>query len=139
MTINYQKLESWDDEFIFVELSVQVVLYDLNQEKQGGYVADLNIDNFENEFYHVVDNARLNDTDFLSSCLYTNTNDTQMHLTMKLISAIINYKNKTTLNNYIDLLVFTYTNNDHFTLLNNWNYPNYFKATFLIISSGNYI
>lgn len=81
-------------------------------------MADLHTDNFENEFYHVIDSAGLNDTGILSGCLYTDGNDTWTHPTMKLVSAVTNYKNKVILNKHIDLPVLTYTNNGHFIPLN---------------------
>ena len=130
LTINYQELESWDDEFIPAGISSRVLLFDPVQEERGGYAADLHTDNFENELHHAVDSGGLNDTGFLSGCLYTDANDTRTHPTMKLVSAVTNYKNKAALNEHMDLPVLTYINNGRSTPLNDWNNPNYFTAAF---------
>lgn len=107
--------------------------YDPDQEKQGGYAADLYTNNCENEFHHIVDGIRLNNTDFLSGCLYIDANDTRTHPTIKLVSAITNYKNKAALNEHINLPVLTYINNGHFISLNDWDNSNYFIAVFLTL------
>lgn len=77
-------------------------------------------DNFENNFYHIASNAEIGDLGLLSSCLYTNINNTQEYSIMKLVLAIINYKNRSN-NDKINSLIFTYQNNKYITLLNNWD------------------
>lgn len=94
---------------------------------------DLYTGNFENELYYAIDSKELNNTGFLSSYFYINTNDTWTYPMIKLVLAITNYKNKAALNKHINLPVLTYTNNSHFTPLNNWDNPNYFTAIFPIL------
>lgn len=66
----------------------------------------------------MVNSVRLNNISFLNGCFYINANDTQTYLTMNLVLVVINYKKKVELNKYIDLPVFTYTNNGHSSSLN---------------------
>lgn len=51
---------------------------------------------------------------------------------MKLALAITNHKHRSS-NNNINFLIFTYQNNGHIILLNNWNNSKYFTAFFLIL------
>lgn len=81
-------------------------------------MVEIYIDNFENELHHAVNSTGLNDTGFLSSYLYIDANNTGTHPTINLVSAVTNYKNKVALNEYINLPILTYTNNGHFTSLN---------------------
>lgn len=46
------------------------------------------MDNFENNFHHIVNNIEIDDSGGLSSCLYTNIDDTQEYPTMKLVLTI---------------------------------------------------
>lgn len=62
--------------------------------------------------------------------IYTDANDTREDLTMKLVSAVTNYKWGAVLSDNIDLPIFTYKNSRHPILLNNWENLNYFISAF---------
>lgn len=102
------------------------------QEREG-YAADLEAGNFENDLHHTANNARIGDSDLLSGCLYTDVNDTQEHPTMKLVSAITNYKSRSN-NDNTNSLILTYQNNGYVTPLNDWDNPEYFTASFPTLS-----
>lgn len=55
----------------------------------------------------------------LSSCFYTDVDDTWTNPSLKLVTAITNYKNNAVLGQDIDLPIITYTNNGCPTSLNN--------------------
>lgn len=57
-------------------------------------MTNLEIDNFKNDPHHTIKSARISDFDLLSNCLYTNIDNNQKHLTIKLVSTISNYKKK---------------------------------------------
>lgn len=40
--------------------------------KKKGYVANLEINNFENNFYYAINSIRISDFNILNNCLYTN-------------------------------------------------------------------
>ena len=61
----------------------------------------------------------------LSSYLYTNADDTQKHLTIKLVLAISNYKKKSN-NQDTNKPISIYKNAYYIILLNNWKNSNYF-------------
>lgn len=77
----------------------------------------MKVDNFENDFYHVVNNTRIGNLGLLSGYLYTNVNDSQVHLTLKLVLAITNHNSRSN-NNNINSSILTYQNNKRVTLLN---------------------
>lgn len=70
-------------------------------QKKNIYTKNLDINGFENNLYHVINNLKISD---LGNFLYTNIDDTQEHAIMKLILAIINY-NKFK-NYYADFSIF---------------------------------
>lgn len=74
--------------------------------------------NFENDFYHAVNSARIGDSGLLSGCLYTNGDDTQEHPIIKLVLAITNYKRKY-INEDNNLPILTDKNNGRVIPLNN--------------------
>lgn len=93
-------------------------------------MADLNIENYENELFHVINGIKLDFDGMLSSYFYTNTDDTQTNLILKLVASVTYYKNNAIPGQNIDLLIFTYTNNSCLTPLNNWDDINSFTILF---------
>lgn len=67
----------------------------------------------------------------LSNCLYTDTENAQKHLTIKLISVLANHKDsKTTINPASKAPVLIYQNKYYVKPLNNCNNPDFFTAAF---------
>ena len=87
------------------------------QEREG-YAKDLNIDNFEKNLHHTMNDLGIHDSSLLNRCLYTNVNNTRKHPTIKLVLAITNHKNKFN-NNNADSPILTYKNQGRVTPWNN--------------------
>ncbi len=64
-----------------------------------------------------MNNAGISDSGLLSGCLYTDVDETQEHPTMKLVSAITNYKKKSN-NEDANISILTYKNSGRVVLLN---------------------
>lgn len=85
--------------------------------------------------HYTVNNANLNDSGLLSGCLYTDTDDAQKHPTMKLISAVTNYKRGADVSDNVDLSILTYKNSRRPIPLNDYENPNYFMLVFSTLFS----
>lgn len=133
IAINYNQIDSWEDEFIPVGIETRVLQYNTDHQEREGYVANLSTDNYENVLHHAVDDAELNDDRILSGRLYTDADDNRTHPTLKLVSALTNYKNNEKAGEEVDLPFLTYTNKGNLTPLNDWDNPNYFTASFLTL------
>lgn len=62
----------------------QIVYYNMMKiyQKKNVYTKNLDINGFENNLYHVVNNLKISDS---GNFLYTNIDDTQKYAIMKLI------------------------------------------------------
>ena len=89
IVINYDLANTWEDELIPAGLSNRVLQCDEDQQERE---ADLSTDNYENDLHHAVNDAGIDDSGILSGCLYTDADDAREHPTMKLVSAVTNYK-----------------------------------------------
>lgn len=69
----------------------RVLQCDENIYKKKSYIADLEMENFENDLHHAMSNTKINDSDLLSGSLYTSADDTQKYPTLKLVLAITNH------------------------------------------------
>lgn len=49
--------------------------YNANSDKRKRYITNLEIDNYKNKLYYTVNDAGLNNSWLLNSCLYTDAND----------------------------------------------------------------
>ncbi len=85
--------------------------------------------NFENDLHHAMSNAGISDFGLLSDCLYIDADDTREYLTMKLVSAITNYKRKSN-NEDANTPILTYKNSGRVVPLNDWENLKYFMASF---------
>lgn len=70
----------------------RVLQYDSDLDEREEYAAELGTNNYDNSLHHTMSDARLNTPGRLSGCLYIDVDDARKHLTMKLISAVLNYK-----------------------------------------------
>ncbi len=99
--------------------------------KRKGYVVNLESDNFENELHQAVNVAGLDDSGYLSGCLYTDAEDAREHPTTKLVSALANHKNSgTSIDPVSKASVLSYQTKSYITSLNAWENPDYFTAAF---------
>lgn len=78
----------------------------------------MKVENFKNDFYHIINSTEIGDLSLLNGYLYTNTDDTQKHFAIKLILAITNYKKKS-INKNNNLSILIYKNNECIISLNN--------------------
>lgn len=82
-----------------------------------------------------MNDAGQNNSWFLKSCLYTDANNIQEYLTLKLVFAVINHKQNIVSNKNSNLPILIYKNNRYYILLNNWENLNYFILAFAILFS----
>ena len=64
---------------------------DPNHSEKQGYGADLEVDNFEDDFHAAACQTESDSTE-INDCVYTDANQTREHPTSKLISALVNNK-----------------------------------------------
>lgn len=83
--------------------------------------------------HHIINDADVNNSGLLSSCLYTNANDIWEYPILKLVFVITNYKQYIASNKDSNLLILIYKNNGCYIFFNNWKNPNYFILTFWIL------
>lgn len=113
ITINYQKLDSQKDKFIFIGISFEILQCNYHHKDQKKYLANLNTNNYKNKLYYIVDSVKLDTNKILSDYFYININNTQTYLILKLISVITNYKNNAVFSQDIKLLILTYINKNN--------------------------
>lgn len=94
----------------------------------------MKVDNFENDFYHAINNPGIGDCGLLSDFWYIDMDNTWEHPIMKLVLAITNYK-KNPNNAYINTPIFIYINYECIVSLNNWENPKFFTTSFLTLFS----
>ena len=75
IVINLDLLDTCKDEFEPVGIVSCILQCETDISKQKGYSVDLEADNFENELYHAVNAAGLDDLGCLRVCLYTNADN----------------------------------------------------------------
>ena len=80
--------------FILEDISSRVVIIENHISEQEEYDANLAGNNDENNLHHIIDFMRNNDSGILSSCIYTDVNESKQNLYLKLISTIHNFSNK---------------------------------------------
>lgn len=128
--INFGLTNTWKGGFVSARISSRMLQYDKDIQKRKSYAADFEVENFENNLHHAINNVGIGDLSLLNGCLYTNIDDIQKHSTMKLVSIITNHKRKS-INKNNNLSILIYKNNGYVILLNNWENPKYFIAFFL--------
>lgn len=106
--------------------------YRLKDIKRENHTANTNIEsrNFKNEFHSVVNNTRLDKSDILSSCFYTDIDDMCKHSTLKFVHTVTNYKTSKDKNYQLNMPIFTYQNRGHATPLNDWHNLYFFTTAF---------
>ena len=94
-------------------------------------MADLKVENFEINLHYTVNSAKIKNSALLSVCLYTDSDDSQEHPTIKLVLVISNYEKKSN-NNNANILILTYKNTRCIIQLNDWDNSKYFIAFFFL-------
>lgn len=111
IVINFDLINTCKKEFIPANILSQMLQCNNNNQEKKGYTTYLKINNFENNLYYTVNNTGISDSSILNGCLYTNIDSTWEHLTIKLISAIYNYR-KNNNNQDVNTPILTYKNSD---------------------------
>ncbi len=91
------------------------------------------MENFENDLHYAMSNARSSNSDLLSDCLYTYADNTQNHLTMKLVSAITNHKKKSN-DEDTNIPILTFKNSGKIIPLYDWENVEYYTTFFHFFS-----
>ncbi len=83
-------LLSMPDEFILEGISSRVIVMEDDSSERKGYEVNLVENNEENDLYHAIRSIGINESGILSSCIYTNINESKQNPYFKLISTIHN-------------------------------------------------
>lgn len=102
---------------MLVSILSRVLQYDKDIQERESYIADLEMENFENDFHHAINNTRISDSGLLSGYLYIDIDDTQEHPIIKLVSVITCHKRKFN-NEDANTSILTYKNSGHIIFLN---------------------
>ncbi len=78
------------DKFILEDISSRVVSMNQDFEEREGYAVDLNTSNDKNNPHYALGTAEMENTGFLSGCIYTDVNEARQNLYLKIVSAINN-------------------------------------------------
>lgn len=130
--INFDLIDTCKRDFILARIANSVFQYDKDIHEREDYIIDLDVDKFDNNLHHAINNIKISDFDLLSICLYIDIDDTCKRFIIKFVLAITNHKNKLN-NNYTDSLIFTYQNRGRIIFLNDWENPEYFMTSFSTI------
>ncbi len=138
--INHDILLGMPDEFISKDILSRIVIMENDISKRKGYGIDLSKNNDENDLHHAIGFTGINKLGILSSCIYTNINESRQNLYLKLISAIHNLLNDSApddngvKDHSADLpLVITYNLHGDRKPLNDWDNPDFFPIAFLAL------
>lgn len=109
----------WKNKFVPVGIASCISQCEFDISKWKSYVVYLEANNFENKLHYIVNATGLNDLGCLNSCLYTDIDNIQEYLTIKLISILANYKNsEIPINPASEVLVLIYQNRGYDKPLN---------------------
>lgn len=81
-----------------------------NLNKRKNYAANFEIENFENNLQYAIVNFNFVDDNILNNCLYIDVNNIKKNSYLKLIIAVINYKQIVNNENFDDESIITYRN-----------------------------
>ncbi len=85
------------DEFISERISFRVVIIENDISKCKSYKINLSKNNNENNLHHVIGFVGMNKLGILSGCIYIDINKSRQNPYLKLIFAIYNFSNDSTL------------------------------------------
>lgn len=75
ININHTLIDDQDNKFILINIRSCILQCDANFDKREGYTINLEIDNYKNKFNYTINDASLNDSCLLNSCLYIDADD----------------------------------------------------------------
>ena len=130
ININQNMIDEWDNEFVSFELIDRIVQCESDSIEKDEYAANLASDNHENDFHHAISEVDFDQSELLSSCVYTDVNDIRNKFIMKLINVVTNHKRNLRFKNDLNTSILTYQNHDRSTSLNDWKNSHYFTTTF---------
>ncbi len=140
IVINHDILKTMSDESIPEGISSRIVSMNQDSKEHEGYAADLNISNNENDLYHALRTARIENTGLSSGCIYTNINEARQNPYLKLISAINNLQttlstieNSDLVDNDRSQLMLIFNLKGNCIALNDWDNANFFLLAFLTL------
>lgn len=116
------------DEYISKGISSRIVIMENDSSKHKGYRADLVENKDENNLFSAIGAADINKLGILSSCIYTNVNESRQNLYLKLISAIHNLSDDNAVDDHNNnpKPVISYNLYSDRKPLNDWDNPNRF-------------
>ena len=130
ININQNIINEWNNEFVSFKLIDRIVQCESDSTEKNEYAANLINDNHENDFHHAISEIDVDQSELLSSCVYTDVNDIRNKLIMKLINVVTNYKKNLRFKNDLNTSILTYQNHDRSISFNDWKNSHYFTTTF---------
>jgi len=156
LTINYDMMDNWPDEFIPPEIAENVItLTSPDHHEREGYTVSLEHGNYENDFHAAQDEAfNYDDPDaFITGSVYTDINGERIDPNVRMIDALLglvtgNSSSKPDEDSSIgdteaaedtsdeyqhgqkDTPVISYAIRGHATKMSNWEDPHYFTGAF---------
>lgn len=130
--INLNLLYIWENKFVLVSIVSNVLQCKSDFSKWKGYVINLEFNNFENELHQPVNTTGLDNSSYLSGCLYINADNTGGYPITKLVLTLANQNNsEISIDPISKVPVLTYQIISYIILLNDWKNVDYFMAIFL--------
>ncbi len=128
-------LSSMSNEFIPEGISSRVVIMKDDSSEYKGYGTNLVENNEKNKIYHAIGSTSINESRILSSCIYTDVNESRKNPYLKLISAIHNLSNNNIMEDHNNKpkLVISYNLHDDGKPLNDWDNPDFFLIAFFAL------
>lgn len=81
------------NKFVLANITSNILKFKSDLSKQKINVNIFKFENLKNKLDYAVYTTGLNNSDAVNSCLYININNVKKHLAIKLVLALINYKN----------------------------------------------
>lgn len=73
--MNYCLLNTYDNKFILSNIINNIINYNFNHNKYLDYIADIQKDDHENDFYTIIIDKKIEKDHIYSSCIYSNINN----------------------------------------------------------------
>lgn len=116
--INYCFLNTWNDKFIPCNITNNIVNCNFNYCKCLSYTANICKNNYENNFYTIIADIRIEKDYIYNNCVYSDINNKKQNPTLQLLLAICNIKATDLFSDSISLFVIFYYGKSWFILLN---------------------
>jgi hypothetical protein len=141
LTINYQMLDTWSEEFIPPELQENMICVDVpDSHEREGYSIELDSGNYENDFQAAQDTTlNLNNEDpLMTGSVSTDINGERQNPDRRLLNTLLNMVSDRSPvsaqhvhpHDRQRIPTLSYRIRGHATLVDHWNDPTYFTAAF---------